>query len=123
MTLTWRSRVRLRVPTRTTSASISITSPARTGALNCTSEYDANRPSSPSVRMHTSVATSPKQAERVGAVDQVAGVVGVAVRHVAAVHDAQPEPRVGLLRVRGAHAVFLSRPVPELVGGSRAWTR
>ena len=46
---------------RVISQAISRTSPARTGCLNCTSEYDANRPSSPSVRMHISVATSPKR--------------------------------------------------------------
>ena len=44
---------------RSPSAVASSTSPARTGARNCTSAYDANRPSSPSVRMHSSVATSP----------------------------------------------------------------
>jgi hypothetical protein len=43
-------------------ASTSTTSPARTAAANCTSEYDANNPSSPSVRMHISVATSPNSA-------------------------------------------------------------
>src|ERR1035437_359091 len=53
---------RLREPTRTRVASISMQSPARTGARNCTSLYEANRPSSPSVRMHISVATSPNAA-------------------------------------------------------------
>ncbi len=49
----------LRRPTAVTSAVTSMTSPARTGALNCTSEYAAKRPSSPSIWMHASVATSP----------------------------------------------------------------
>src|SRR5688572_26638230 len=57
-------RVRLRRPTRVTVAATSTTSPARTGARNCTESYDANSPSSPSVRMQTSVATSPKSASR-----------------------------------------------------------
>jgi hypothetical protein len=39
---------RLRRPTDVTTAVTSITSPASTGARNCTSEYDANSPSSPS---------------------------------------------------------------------------
>ena len=52
---------RLRVPTLVITALTSSTSPAITGARNCTSEYEANRPSSPSVRMHTSVATSPNR--------------------------------------------------------------
>ena len=47
------------MPTRVTGAVTSTTSPARIGAVNRTSEYPANSPSSPSVRMHTSVATSP----------------------------------------------------------------
>ena len=50
-----------RRPTRTSSAVTSSTSPARTGARNCTSAYDANRPSSPSLRMQSSVATSPNR--------------------------------------------------------------
>ena len=61
ITRTVKSMVRDRVPTRVTTASTSSTSPARTGARNCTSEYDANSPSSPSVRMQTSVATSPNR--------------------------------------------------------------
>jgi hypothetical protein len=56
-----KSTVRDREPIRVTVADTSTTSPARTGARNCTSEYDANRPSSPSRRMHTSVATSPNR--------------------------------------------------------------
>ena len=58
-TWTAKSMTRDLVPTRTSSQLTSSTSPARTGARNCTSEYDANSPSSPSVRMHISVATSP----------------------------------------------------------------
>lgn len=58
-TVAAKSTVRLRVPTRVTVAVTSSTSPAFIGARNCTSEYEANNPSSPSVRMHTSVATSP----------------------------------------------------------------
>ncbi len=49
----------LRRPTAVTVAVASMTSPARTGARNCTSEYDANKLSSPSIRMAASVATSP----------------------------------------------------------------
>ena len=85
-TWTVKSSARLRVPARTRVQVISRTSPARTGWRNCTSEYDAKSPSSPSVRMHISVATSPNRPERVGAVDEVAGVVGVGVGDVAAVH-------------------------------------
>src|SRR4030095_6535159 len=55
-----KASVRLRLPTRVTVAEISSTSPARIGARNWTSLYEAKRPSSPSVRMQTSVATSPK---------------------------------------------------------------
>jgi hypothetical protein len=52
---------RLRRPTEVTTHSVSITSPASTGARNCTSEYDANSPSSPAIRTHASVATSPNR--------------------------------------------------------------
>ena len=54
---TWR----LRRPTAVTVAVTSMTSPARTGARNCTSEYDASSPSSPSIRMDASVPTSPNR--------------------------------------------------------------
>ncbi len=50
---------RLRRPTPVTVHVASITSPASTGARNWTSEYEANSPSSPSIRTHASVATSP----------------------------------------------------------------
>jgi hypothetical protein len=50
---------RERRPMAATVAVTTRTSPAITGARNCTSEYDANSPSSPSSWMHTSVATSP----------------------------------------------------------------
>ena len=61
---TWTANAspRERVPTRVISQLISSTSPARTGARNCTSAYDAKSPSSPSVTMHISVATSPNSA-------------------------------------------------------------
>jgi hypothetical protein len=50
---------RLRRPTAVTAQVASSTSPASTGARNWTSEYEANNPSSPSIRTHASVATSP----------------------------------------------------------------
>src|SRR6185312_12113049 len=52
---------RLRRPTAVTVAVASMTSPARTGARNCTSEYDASKPSSPSIRIDASVPTSPNR--------------------------------------------------------------
>jgi hypothetical protein len=50
-----------RRPTASTTAVTTSTSPAITGARNWTSEYEANRPSSRSSWMHTSVATSPNR--------------------------------------------------------------
>ena len=48
------------LPQRVMVPSASMKSPARTGARNSTASYARNSPSSPSARMHNSVATSPK---------------------------------------------------------------
>ena len=105
---------RLRRPTRTTSAVASRTSPARTGAEEADLGVAGEQPL---VAVHDDRDLGgdvAEQAQRVGAVDQGAAVVGVRVGHVAAVGDGQAERG-------GRSAVMLRAPSPGRGRGPGSW--